>query len=410
MRALRALAAVAGLAALLAGCGSSGGSGAGRISGSLLRVYSSQPLVGPLADQGRDLVRAQQLALTEAGDRAGRFRVAYTALNNASPKTGTWDPAVVSADARRAAQDPHTIAYLGEMDTGASAVSIPILNEVGILQVSPTDGVAGLTRARGAGPGEPEKYYPARDRNFVRLVPPDDLQAQALVELLRMSGVRRLYLLHDEGLYGQRLGLAVARSAGAAGIVLVRSRGIDARRVDPRDVAEDVAGNPADGLLYAGSAAETVPALLAAIHAAAPRLALFGPSALADDGFVARLGPAGARLRLVAPWPPTRGLPAAGRRFARAFRSRYGVAPTPTAVYGYESMRLVLAAVRRAGREGDDRATVTRAAFGLSPPGSALGAYAIDPAGDTSLRRFAVYAVRGGRLAFLRTLEPAGTP
>src|SRR3954447_21834978 len=181
MGARLALAGVLTWVLALAGCGSSNGSGGSSIAGDTLRVYSSQPLVGALADQGRDMVRAEELALGEAGGRVGRWRVDYKALNSADVERGNWDPGLVSSNARTAAQDHKTIAYLGEMDTGASAVAIPILNETGILEVSPTDGVAGLTRERNAAPGEPEKYYPARDRNFVRLTPPDDLQADELL-------------------------------------------------------------------------------------------------------------------------------------------------------------------------------------------------------------------------------------
>src|SRR4051794_6166908 len=230
----------------LAGCGSSNGSGGGSIPGDTLRVYSSQPLVGALADQGRDMVRAEELALSEARGRAGRWHIDYKALNSADVERGNWDPGLVSSNARRAAQDNKTIAYLGEMDTGASAVGIPILNETGILEGSPTDGVAGFTRELNASPGEPEKYYPARERNFVRLVPPDDLQARALVTLARDAGVRRLYVLHDEALYGQSLSLAVSRSTAALGIAAVKVRGVDPRGVDARDVAADVTASGAD--------------------------------------------------------------------------------------------------------------------------------------------------------------------
>ena len=406
--ALRRLVPVGALLAALAftGCGSSGGPDRREVSGPVLRIYSSEPLVGPLADQGRDMVRAEQLALTEAGDRVGRWRIAYSALNNASPQTGVWDPGVVSANARRAGQDRTTIAYVGEMDTGASAVSIPILDEVGILQVSPTDGVAGLTRAGGGGPGEPEKYYPARDRNFVRLVPPDDLQAQALLALMRGAGVRRLYVLHDPALYGERLALAVARGAPAAGIAVVKSREADPARVDPRDLGADVVATAADGFLYTGALADSLPGLFGAVHAVGSRLPLFGPGALAQPGFAAALGPAAARTRLLAPWPPVSRLPAAGRAFARRFRARYGADPAAPAVYGYEAMRLVLAAIGRAGKHGNDRAAVTRAAFAVADESSPIGPYAIDAQGDTSARGFAVYAVRDGRLAYLRTIAP----
>jgi branched-chain amino acid transport system substrate-binding protein len=362
--------------------------------------------VGALADQGRDMVRAEQLALGEAGGHVGRWRIDYKALNNADVDRGNWDPGLVSSNARTAAQDPKTIAYVGEMDTGASAVAIPILNETGILEVSPTDSVAGLTRERSAAPGEPEKYYPARDRNFVRLTPPDDLQADALLELMRDAGVRRLYVLHDEALYGQSLALAVTRGGPRAGVAPVQSRGVDPRRANPRDVAQDVLASGAEGFLYTGQLAAAVPAIFQAVHAAAPRLPLFAPSALADDGFASRLGAAAARTRVLAPWLPVRALPAAGRAFARDFRRHYGAAPAPSAAYGYEAMRLVLGAIRRAGGHGNRRAAVIRAALHARGAGSPLGGYAVDPAGDASLRGFGVYSIHDGRLAYIRTIDP----
>src|SRR2546421_5870241 len=105
-----ALAGMVAAALAPAGCGSSNGSGGSSIRGDTLRVYSSQPLVGGLADQGRDMVRAEQLALADAGDRVGRWRIEYRALNDANAERGTWDPGLVSSNARRAAQDNKTIA------------------------------------------------------------------------------------------------------------------------------------------------------------------------------------------------------------------------------------------------------------------------------------------------------------
>src|SRR5918998_3364615 len=131
----------------------------------------------------------------EAGGRAGDFRVSYVSLDSADPKTGRWDPGRVADNARTAVEDLQTIAYLGELEAGASAVSVPILNEGGMLQVSPGDTFAGLTEA--GLPGEPEKYYPSGRRTFARMVPDDDEQVDRLVALLRRRGVRRLWVADD---------------------------------------------------------------------------------------------------------------------------------------------------------------------------------------------------------------------
>ena len=76
------------------------------------------------------------------------------------PRTGVWDPGLTAADAKAAAQDKTTIAYLGDYDSGASAISLPLVNAAGILQISPASPYVGLTSARDAGQDEPDRFYP----------------------------------------------------------------------------------------------------------------------------------------------------------------------------------------------------------------------------------------------------------
>src|SRR5215213_9384354 len=107
------------LAALaLAGCGRSERAEESRVRGDALTVYSSLPQTGPLAPVSRDIVRAQKLAIEEAGGRAGEYRVSYVSLDSADPKTGHWTPTRVAANARTAVEDLQTVAYLGELEPG----------------------------------------------------------------------------------------------------------------------------------------------------------------------------------------------------------------------------------------------------------------------------------------------------
>src|SRR4051794_11245387 len=279
------------LPAALAGCAGSGGGGGSTVSGDVLRIYSSQPLTGRLADQAVAIVRGERLALADAGGRVGKRRVELLALDDADRETGTWDPGLVSANARKAAQDDKTIAYLGEMDTGASAVSIPILNETDILQVSPTDTVTGFTQEKGANPGEPDKYYPTRDRNFVRMVPSDDVQAQALLRLLNDEKTTRAFVVEDGKLFGQSLAREFVRGARKRGIEIAKTQPISLDDVDVNKLASDVAASGATAFVYSGEWDPKTAALFGAVAAASPKLKLYGPSALASDAFAAQLGP-----------------------------------------------------------------------------------------------------------------------
>ncbi|MGH2926773.1 MAG: hypothetical protein ACRDL8_01055, partial [Solirubrobacteraceae bacterium] len=97
----------------------------------------------------------------------------------------------------------------------------------------------------------------------------------------------------------------------------------------------------------------------------------------------------------------------ADRRFMAAYARRYG-APPPEAVYGYESMSLMLDAIAHATRGGRTRALRSRvlaAIFATRSRPSPLGIYSIDAHGDTTLDLYGVYRVRGGRLALGRRLS-----
>ncbi len=177
-----------------------------------LRVYSSMPLQGASRPQAQAIVNGARLALAEAGGAAGGRPVRLVSRNNA--RGGAWDPGRTASNTRRAATDRRAVGYIGELNSGASAISIPILNDAGVPQVSPSSTAIGLTRGGpGAEPGEPDKYYPMANRTFFRLQPNDRVQGGAVAAAMRGRGCTRVALLHDGRLYGRGVNRAVRAGA-----------------------------------------------------------------------------------------------------------------------------------------------------------------------------------------------------
>jgi branched-chain amino acid transport system substrate-binding protein len=395
-------------ALLVGGCGGTASPRPSVVPGRVLNVYTSLPFQGDLASRARDTYDAEQLALAEAGGRSGRFRVHLAPLDNSTLEAGRWDPNQVIANARRAIQDPHAIAYIGELDTGASAVSIPVLDQKGILQVSPADGLAGLTHRDGATRGEPEKYYPDPRRNFARIVPPDNRQAAAIAAYMKELGVTRLYVANDGGGYGVAMANALVNDATALGIGVFNNETITPQGADYAGAARRIVRLVPDAVFFAGTAHDRAEALWEQLHSIAPHLKLFGPNALALPDFYDRIGPAAASTYLVDPSIPARDRSQTYRSFIDRFRRSYHHSPDRYAVYGYEAMRVVLGALRRAGRHANDRRRVIRRVFGQRRADSAVGPYTVDRQGDTTLRSFGAYRVRRGALVFDRLLTPPG--
>ena len=405
---LRPLTAVLALA-LLAGCG---GDGADERSeprdADTLVVYSSLPRTGASSVRGEAVAAGQRLALADADGRVGRYRVKLVELDSAEPDERDWDPDRVAENAGTAADDPASIAYLGELELGASAVSLPVTNEESILQVSPTDGLTSLTLPQ-SGPGEgPERFYPEDARNFLRLVPPDSAQAGPLVALARDGGARRLALAHDGGIFGRQLAGAVEQAAVDEGLEVT-----DVERVQPGldeapDLALDLAEEAPQAVIYqgiGGEAAETVMAAMAGPELGGRMLSAASP--LANPGALPSDEPA-RPVSVVSPMLPAAQYPREGRRILRRLAREQGAPQPVEALYGYESMRIVLDALRAAGRRATDRAAVIEAARARGPRGSVIGTYAFDERGDTSLRRLALYDLERGELEYRGPAPGAG--
>jgi len=412
---LRVVLALALCAPLVVGCGGGGAEPDPPLGGTQLTVYSSVPERGPLRQVAADVLDAERLALVEDGGRVGRYRVRLVALDASTPDAGRSDPSQISEGARTAAQDPRTIAYLGELATGASAISIPLLNEAGILQVSPLDTALALTTASRAVAGSPDRYYPKlRDagRTFARVVPSDRSQVDALLADMHASGVRRLAILTSEDPSGRALATNLRAKAHGAGIAVVARGEVDVQSRDHADlIAQTLEARP-DAVLDATGARPGAARLWRELAAADGKLELFAPAALADPAFVAGLGAAAPLAHVTRPVRGPHDDTDAARRFARAFAARYGRAPLPEARYGFEAMRSVLAAIRhaeRAGRGGEvTRAEVVRSYFATDVRDGVLGPYAIDADGDTSLRDWGAYRVAGGELRFAGALGERG--
>ncbi|HEY2655268.1 MAG TPA: hypothetical protein VGI55_05730, partial [Solirubrobacteraceae bacterium] len=75
--------------------------------------YSSLPLSGSSVAQTGPAVNGIKLALKEAGNKAGHYKINYTSLNDATAAAGQWTPEATSANARKAASDSSAVYYMG---------------------------------------------------------------------------------------------------------------------------------------------------------------------------------------------------------------------------------------------------------------------------------------------------------
>ncbi len=429
-RRIAALLAVVALASVLAGCGGAGGDPGStpgnktattapppgnRIHGDRLTVYVAGPLTGRSAVSGQAVVNGTTLALDQIGARIGRYRILMRTLDDVSPGGHEWSGPATQLAAQTAAADPTTIAYVGDFNSGASGISLPVLNRLGIAQVSPYSSAVGLTSdGPGSAPGEPQAFYPTALRTFARVVPSDYIQALAQVRLQKSLGCTRSYAVSDGEYDGDAAKQAYLAAAQTEGLPVVGQQSYYTGASSYISNARTIAASGANCVLIAALGGENTVRLVTQVARENPTVRLFATSGLAETSFTDPAPPVrgipadvGRRLLITAPGgdPATNSLT---RSFVAAYQRQGFGTPEPAAIDGYEAMQLVLAAIRRATDDGHHdarRVAVVKALFSLGPRDSPLGRFQIKPSGNTSLRSYDVYRVVSGELRYWKTVR-----
>ena len=402
------------IGALLAGGCGGGGDGGSEVPEGALTIYTSLPRHGDSATAAAAVLDGERLALADHRERAGGRAVKLVPLDSAKADGTTWDPGMVERNADRAADDASAIAYLGELDLGGSAISVPVTNHKGIAQLSPLDGLTSLTTIQPGGPrGGPERYFPEGKRTFARLVPNDLSHATALVDWARADGATRIAIVHDDQLSGRSIAAQAVFVADARRLKVVTVKEVETGD-EPEDyakTAEALAGEKErpQAIVYAGLADATAEPLLGAIQEQLPAVKLYA-SGIQPERPLPGIGP----VNLVASTRPADEYPVRAQRVLDRLSERAGGAPQPAAaIYGYESMRLLLEAIDRAEPRAGDRASVTRELLRRGPrPHSLLGELTITDTGDVTDQRVAAYRRQGDHLLYqgLRDVRPPALP
>jgi branched-chain amino acid transport system substrate-binding protein len=408
--AVAAVVVVAGSVGMVASSSAQTAKAAG---GSTVDWYSSLPLVGSSSAQTLPAVNGIKLALKQAGDKAGHYSISYQSLNDATAAAGAWQPEPTSANARKAATDSKAVYYMGEFNSGASEVSMPILNKAGVAQDSPANTYVGLTASlKGVtAKGEPGIYFPSGKRTYTRIVPLDTIQGAADLQALKSAGCTKLAIFDDTQAYGAGLEAVLADTASMYGIKVVKVASNAQVQSDYTSVAQQFASAGAQCVeVSATTATVGGTALVSAIHSALPKATILGPDGMCSAAWVTDTNVLCTVATLDMKAYP------GGRAFLAAYKKAYGVSnPDPYSIYGYASAELGLHALGqvKAGLSGTAlRAAFVKALFATKNLSSVLGKFSINSAGDTTLTSYGLYKLAPGtskadKLTFYKTLKPA---
>ncbi len=389
-----------------------------------LRIYTSWPMQGAMIPEGTGMKNGVEMAVAEVGGVVAGYCLEVVNLDDASPQTGKWDGAVEAENANKAVADPLAIAYIGTYNSGAAKVSIPINNRASMAQITPANTYPGLTKKRGAAPGEPEIYRPMGFVNYFRVVPADDIQGAVGAKWAKRLGHKKVFILNDQELYGKGIADVFEATAKKIGLQVAANEGIDFKQPDQKPVLTKARAAGAD-VIYMGGVVETGAQVIIRqmkdVGLVAPRTKFIGPDGLYEEELLKGAtcdAALATEMRVTFASLPFEKMKGIGEKTYQTYKQKYGKEPTAYALYSTEAARVAIEGIKRAAPQiekakdvKDKREAVRKAIVGIKNFEGLNGKWSFDENGDTTLETMSGFKVVkadtpiGCKFEFVEVLE-----
>ncbi len=369
-----------------------------------IKIVSSLPRTGSSNVQTTTIVNGIKLALEEVGWKVGDFNIVYEDWDDASPERGQWDPAVEAANADKAIKDPDVMAYIGPYNSGAAKISTPKLNQASLAVVSPAATWPGLTKPGVGEPNEPQVYRPSGTVNFFRVVPADDIQGVVGARWASDLGAKKVFIIHDRELYGKGIAEMFRKAAPKHGLEIVGFEGIDPKASNYKSLVVKIRQQNPELVYFGGTSQSNAGQLAKDIVAGGLNVKLMVPDGCFESSFIESAGKENLEGRTYLTFgglPPDQ-LTGKGREFFEKYKKTYQSDPEAYSAYGYETAKVVLEAIRRAGKK--DRNAIRKAIAETKDYEGALGKWSFDSNGDTTLTTMSGNTVKNGQFEFVKVL------
>lgn len=404
----RAGAALA-LAVLLSACSSSStssssssaASSAPAASGGVIKIGIDLPLSGADAADGIPTQNGAELAIDQAnahGFADGKYTLQASVLDDAVQ--GVHDPAAGAQNVKTFIADSAVLAMIGPFNSNVAKSEIPLTNDAGLVQISPSNTNDGLTVGTDA--KQLRTAHPDTNSYF-RVCTKDSRQGGALAQFAQRLGFKKVYVIDDNETYGK--GLAdnfVATFKSIGGTVLGRDH-ITANQQDFKALLTKVKATAPDAVFYGGTTSTGGGLLRRQMAdvgmAATPYM---GGDGISDtDEFVKEAGPQMARnVYYSFAAPDVTKLPAA-QSFVKAYRARFHADVGAYSANAYAAAEIEIAAIAKAIKDENGgmptRADVLRNVAATSDFETPIGKVGFDSSGDTT-----------APMLTLKELEPGG--
>jgi branched-chain amino acid transport system substrate-binding protein len=401
----RSVAALA-MAALLAGCGGST-SASGGASGGTVKIGVDMPVSGADASIGLPTQNGAVLAVEEAnknGFAGGKFKLEASVLDDAVQ--GKHDPNAGAQNVKTFIADDTLLAMIGPFNSNVAQAEIPLTNDAGLPQISPSNTNDGLTVGDNA-----KKLRTAHpDTNtYFRVCTRDTKQGQTLAQVAyQRLGFKKAFVIDDNETYGKGLADVFDAQYRQLGGTVLGHEHITANQVDFKALLTKIKSQNPDIVFFGGNTSTgggLIRRQMADVGMA--KTPYLGGDGISDDEFEKQAGDMANGAYMTTAAPDAAKLPSA-KTFVDAYKARFKGDVGPYSANAYTAAKIEIAAIEKAisdnGGKMPTRADVLKNIAATTNFDSPIGKQGFDANGDTTAPILTLYKVHGGKRVTVDTI------
>ncbi|OLF15049.1 branched-chain amino acid ABC transporter substrate-binding protein [Actinophytocola xanthii] len=358
------------------------------------------PLSGELSALGKGIENSARLAVDEANEKCTvpGYKVAVQAEDDQkNPQLGAQAATKLSAT-------PNVVGVVSTLNSSVSQTVQPILDQAGIVQISPANTADTLTKGEDF-LNSPKRAY----KTYFRTCTVDSLQGPYAADyLIEKSGKKSIAIVTDGLTYGEGLADSFAKRAQEKGATIVTRQKVGDKDTDFSGVIATVKQFNPDAVYFGGQYPQAGP-FSKQLASAGLNVPVMGGDGIFDDTFMELGGKDGDLATSVG--APTEDLDSA-KAFVEAYEGKdYAEGFSAYGAFSYDAANAILSALGETIGDGewsdDMRPDLVEAVQNYEGDG-ATGKVAFDEFGDSTNKVLTVYQVGGGEWKAVETGEFAG--
>ena len=374
-----------------------------------IKIVSSLPRTGNAPGQTDTIVNGIKMAIDEYDRKVAGFEIKHQDMDDATAAQGSWDAEKEAANAKEAVEDKDVMAYIGPYNSGAAKVSMPILNEAGLVQISPSCTWPGLTKkVKDSHLDEPKIYRPSGKLSFCRVCPHDFVQGSlAAAFVAKDLQAKSVYILDDKEPYGAGIAKLFKEKCEDLKIKVLGHNSVLATQANYKTLMKRIAGLKPDVVYFGGTSQSGAPRIAIDMQGEGLNCPLIVPDGCYEEAFIRAAGVHTFKTLIcyatIGGQDPST-LTGRGADFVKKYKAKYTKEPEAYAVYGYEAAAVFLAAAKKVGRK--DRDAILKACLATKDfEGGVVGKWSFDADGDTTLQQLTISKVEGGKFVPQKTVD-----